>query len=72
MAKKQLKLRHKALVKVVYPKAYCTKGDLDDLFHVYDRPDGRELSLALSAWGAWNKAYAKFSKAQKAKALKVS
>jgi hypothetical protein len=63
-----MKLKHKELVKVVYPKAVCVFES--EGYTVYDKQGGsaRKLGFATSAWGAWSAAYNKFSKAQKRKA----
>jgi len=65
-----MKLRHKALVLVVYPKAVCVRTkEAMHPFTVYDKVyGGRELGSAFSAWGAWADTYKKFSTAQKRKA----
>jgi hypothetical protein len=71
-----MKLKHKALVRIVYPQAYCARVSGDEesgtVFNVYDkRPVGRLLGVAHSAWGAWADAYSKFSTHLKRKAQRL-
>jgi len=62
-----MKLKHKELVRVVYPLAVCIH--FKNKYDVYDKTGGgRQLATAQSAWGAWMTAYQKFSTALKRKA----
>jgi len=62
-----MKLKHKALVKVVYPKAVCHHLSAS-VYTVYDKPVGRVLGGGPSSWRAWSNAYSRFSTAIKKKA----
>lgn len=65
-----MKLAHKKLVKVVYPKSIC--HHIDGEFKVFDRPidepNYRIIGSGRSAWEAWSNTYKAFSAALKRKA----